>query len=258
MRLTTCRRPAYMLRDLVVSVVMLLIITGIMLPGCNNRAEELGRLRAATNNNLRQMAVAVHTAVGDYKRLPPSGTNVNTMGGPNPRGAYGSKSGSLYMHLLPYVEQLPMYNTGNFGYVPTYHAALDPSDMGQPTGTSFPFNALVFNQGGNVVGRNLSSGMPDGTSNVIMFSTGAVQSNELRDAFAPTPENCMISDVDLPQFRDWFPGKARVKLFQAFEVAGIAVCMGDANLRQVSPNVSASSWKAAIIPNDATNPGPDF
>jgi hypothetical protein len=63
---------------------------------------------------------------------------------------------------------------------------------------------------------------------------------------------------DLPQFKDWFPDKAKVNLFQAYDAAGVTVAMGDAPTRLVSPKVSAKSWKAAMVPNDAEVPGKDF
>jgi hypothetical protein len=284
MQLTRVPRRGYMLRDLVASVIMLILISAILLPGCGKKEEgnpsateedkekakqlilEVRRKanRASTNNNLRQMAIAVHTAVGDYKRIPPSGTNVKTGNDEKELGGYGAKTGSLYYHLLPYVEQMPIYNSGEWNaYVAAYHAPSDPSnkgpsDKGQFKGTSFPFVAMVFDQGGNLLGKNLSWSMPDGTSNCIMFSTGAIQSNDLRDASAPNPVTCRISSTDLPQFRDWDPGKAKLELFQAYDADGIAVAMGDANTRWISPKVGAESWKAAMIPNDSMNPGKDF
>ena len=222
---------------------------------CGSRAN-----RASTNNNLRQCGVAVHTAAGDYKRLPPSGTGVPT--GPGKLGTYGSNAGNLYFHILPYVESLPgpmpRRGGGVVAFFPTYHAPSDPSDAGYATGTSFPFNGLVFNQGGNSVGRTLSSAMPDGTEETIMFATGAIKSNTLRDISAPDPTTCNITGMALPQFHDWFPGEAKVAVFQAFSGGSLSVCLGDANTRQVSPKVSAFSWQAAMVPDDNAIPGSDF
>ena len=142
--------------------------------------------------------------------------------------------------------------------IPTYHASADPSSTVQATGTSFPFNGLVFNQGGNTVGKNLSDAMPDGTSNSIMFGTGGIESNTLRDISMSDPTTCNITGIGLPQFDDWFPGEADVALFQAFSSGGVDLCMGDANLSRVSPRVSTFSWKAAMVPDDKATPGSDF
>jgi hypothetical protein len=250
-------RSWFRLRDVAAIVGIALILLALVSYGTRRMRES--EKRASTNNNLRQCGIAVHTAVGDYKRLPPSGTNVPT--GPGKFGTYGSKAGNLYFHILPYVESLPgpmpVRGGGVVGLFPAYHAPTDPSDAGYPTGTSFPFNGLVFNQGGNVVGKNLTSAMPDGTQHTIMLGTGAIKSNTLRDISAPDPTTCNITGVALPQF-DWFPGDAKVALFQTFGSGGLAVCMGDANTRQVSPNVSAASWKAAMVPDDELKPGSDF
>jgi hypothetical protein len=126
------------------------------------------------------------------------------------------------------------------------------------TGTSFPFNGLVFNQGGDLTGKNMAEAMPDGTENTILFATGAIQSDLLRDASADNPTTCNITGVDLPQFRDWYPGGANLALFQAYYSGGIAVCMGNSETRWVSPQVSARSWQAAMIPDDKLVPGEDF
>jgi hypothetical protein len=250
-------RLGFRFRDLAALVGIAIILLALVSYGLWRA--HVSEKRATTNNNLRQCGVAVHTAVGDYRRLPPSGTSVATGTQVTP-GGYGSKTGSLYFHILPYMESSPYYNDGtwNVRYLPYYHAPSDPSEDGQVKGTSFPFNGLVFNQGGNKVGKGLSEAMPDGTANTIMFGTGAIESNTLRDATMPDPTTCNITGTTLPQFDDWYPGEAKLTVFQAFGSSGLAVCMGDANTRQVSPHVSAASWKAVMVPDDKAIPGSDF
>jgi hypothetical protein len=251
-------RSSFRLRDVAAIVGIALVLLALVSYGIRRLRESANQ--ASTDNNLRQCGVAVHTAVGDYKRLPPSGTNVPTETGKF--GTFGTQAANLYAHLLPYIESGPgpplVKGGGVIMYIPTYHAAGDPSDTAQATGTSYPFNGLVFNQGGNSIGKNLSGAMPDGTSTVIMFGTGAIESNTLRDISKADPTTCNITGVELPQFHDWFPGDAKVALLQAFGSGGLSVCLGDANLRQVSPNVSAASWKAAMVPDDDIKPGSDF
>jgi prepilin-type N-terminal cleavage/methylation domain-containing protein len=171
------RRSGFTLIELLVVIAIIAILIALLVPAVQKVREAANR--ASTNNNLRQCGVAVHTSVGDYKRVPPTSTNVGNTGGIG-NGAYGNKAGNVFYHLLPYVEQLPMYNSSAgilTNIVPTYHAPSDPTDAftgNQTVGVCFPANANVFNQGGNIVGKNLSTSMPDGTSNVIMFGTGTI------------------------------------------------------------------------------------
>jgi hypothetical protein len=265
-----------------------LVIGGIVIVWVGDRRD--GERRQTTHNNLRQVGVATHTAVGDYKRIPPTDTRVGTgrFGGQG-NGAYGAKTGNMFYHLLPYVEQMPMYNAGNgsvSGLVPAYHAPSDPTDTSaaaHAAGTCFPANANVFNQGGNIIGKNLTTSMPDGTSNCLAFAMGSIKitsgfrncgmtSNE-GNLFAvgnAWSENIMASTQFAPAAIFQLPGSpAAAKIWdvaeggiannwQAYGTDGISVCMGDANTRVVSPNVSLASWKNAVIPNDNMNPGADF
>jgi prepilin-type N-terminal cleavage/methylation domain-containing protein len=175
------RRSAFTLIELLVVIAIIAILIALLVPAVQKVREAANR--ASTNNNLRQCGVAVHTAVADYKRLPPTDANVGNTGGLG-NGSYGNHRGNVFYHLLPYVEQLPMYNSvtgGTLGtvlnIVPTYHGASDPTDAqtgNQTRSVCFPVNSNVFNQGGNIVGKNLSTAMPDGTSNVIMFGTATI------------------------------------------------------------------------------------
>jgi type II secretory pathway pseudopilin PulG len=245
-------------RDLTVISIVALVATALVSYAVMQVRESSRRVN--TSQCLRQLGAAVHTAVGDHKRLPPSGTGVAT-GTEFTPGGFGKKTGSLYLHLLPYIEgPMHIYNGGAWDVcVYVYHTSQDPSENGtQSSGTSFPFNGLVFNQGGNEVGKNLSEAMPDGTSNTVLFSSGAIESNTLRDASAPNPVTCIVVDGALPQFTDWYPGKAKLNTFQSFTPGTIGVLMGDANTRGVSAGVSAQSWSNAMVPNDKRNPGSDF
>jgi prepilin-type N-terminal cleavage/methylation domain-containing protein len=297
------RRSGFTLIELLVVIAIIAILIALLVPAVQKVREAANR--ASTNNNLRQCGVAVHTSVGDYKRVPPTSTNVGNTGGIG-NGAYGNKAGNVFYHLLPYVEQLPMYNSSAgilTNIVPAYHAPSDPTDAftgNQTVGVCFPANANVFNQGGNIVGKNLSTSMPDGTSNVIMFGTGTIATqtntgaqtapngnrkanittytNGVTDgAYAVGPTWTAAFTQSVPVAGTFqvpgttgtgnaaqSPGTYVVaagghpQMWQAFGAGGIGVCMGDANTRQVSPSVSASSWSNAMITNDNKNPGSDF
>ena len=93
-------RSGFRLRDLA-ALVGIALNTACTFGSGGEEVREAANL-ASSRNNLRQCGVAVHTAVGDYKRLPPSGTGVAT--GPGQFGTYGSQAANVYAHLLPYIE----------------------------------------------------------------------------------------------------------------------------------------------------------
>ena len=115
--------------------------------------------------------------------------------GPPGNGSYGRYRGNVFYHMLPYVEQMPQYNSNSGSgvvnqVVPPYHAPSDNTDDNAGTRVSFAANRCVFNQGGNIRGKNLTPAIPDGTSNVLMFATataaritsaGATSSNGWRN-----------------------------------------------------------------------------
>ena len=278
------RRSGFTLIELLVVIAIIAILIALLVPAVQKVREAANR--SSTNNNLRQIGVAVHTAVGDYKRIPPTNTQVPTSGVIT-GGGYGNKGANVFYHLLPYVEQAPMYAASATinGLVPPYHAASDPTDAmsGNPQlfGVCFPANANVFNQGGNVVGKGLMQAMPDGTSNTIMFGTGTIcvgATATCRDASvngsgryyvgtAGTATNVTAGGTfQIPSTTtvNGSPGTWSVTTggsqgnFQAFGAGGVGLCMGDAKTTQVSPSVSLNSFNNAIIPNDGRVQGSDF
>jgi prepilin-type N-terminal cleavage/methylation domain-containing protein len=174
------RRSGFTLVEVLVVIGIFACVIVLLVPAVRKARDNANR--TATQNNLRELGVAVHTAVGDYKRLPPTDPSVDTGNGVGlgVGGAYGKVSGNLPYHLLPYLQQRPLYVANqNVGYVdafvPPYHAPCDMTDTFEASATTtfcYPCNTCVFNQGGNTVGKNLSTSMPDGTSSVIMFATG--------------------------------------------------------------------------------------
>src|SRR5262249_52865556 len=142
--------------------------------------------RTQTNNNLRQLGIAAHNSDSATKKLPPAFGGFLRVQSP---GA------SIHVHLLPYDEQVPLYEaylsagvgTANSAIVPPYLSASDSTTIGVAVGiTNFAANIRVFddNARGALVGTavdltnlanymsfGVGNGFPDGTSNTIMFVT---------------------------------------------------------------------------------------
>ena len=100
-------------------------------------------------NNLKMVCLAVHAAHDVYRKLPPAS------------GAYGQITGnvSLSVHLLPYIEQCPLYATAveshkkvpempKTALIPPYDYPQDPSTTDWVRVQNFACNLRVFTDAG--------------------------------------------------------------------------------------------------------------
>jgi prepilin-type N-terminal cleavage/methylation domain-containing protein len=264
-------RHGFTLIELLVVIAIIAVLIALLVPAVQ-KVREAANL-TATLNNLRQIGVAVHTAHGDYKTLPPC----NAVYGPFKNLANNTMPGkaTLFVHLFPYIEQEPAYSQGFITppYIAPFHAASDPTDTGWANGTSFMANQAVFddlvtpaNGGRGLNGANhtcsvgLEAAMPDGTSGVIMFVTGAIDCSSIRDyTQANTAFYLYTGPTAAPQW-NWNLqiNTCNQALPQPFSPSGVSVCMGDVATRQVSPACSTATWGHAMYPADNLNPGSDF
>jgi type II secretory pathway pseudopilin PulG len=169
-----------------VVIAIIAVLIGLLVPAIQKVREAAARTQCM--HNVRQISLAVHTYVGANKRLPSlyiyNATSRDFCG--------------LFFLLLPYIEKDNVYKlgtranpdilSGNYtrwaGYpavaatvVPTYICPSDPTfptnmDMmlGETTGfasCNYAGNVMVFDP--NMPGT-LTTGMPDGTSNTIVFA----------------------------------------------------------------------------------------
>ena len=114
-------------------------------PGIVRLNSENDRVR--TIDNLKIVCMATHNAHNTYKKLPPAS------------GTYGQSTGnhSMSVHLLPFVEQMPLYQTGVMGnpmpttaLIPAYNSPLDPSTSDWVRVQNFACNLRVFTDVGFV------------------------------------------------------------------------------------------------------------
>ena len=195
--LRTTQRRGFTLIELLVVIAIIAILIGLLVPAVQRVREAASRTQC--QNNLKQLGLAAHNYHDTHKHLPPA------------IGYYPPAAGALgsyFFHLLPYVEQDPLYKSAlgsvtfpapdgptvvyypgnNKVYshsVPIFLCSSDPSvgpDGGvMINGVSFGascygFNALVVADNDittkpfktNPQGKTRFADIPDGTSNTIL------------------------------------------------------------------------------------------
>jgi prepilin-type N-terminal cleavage/methylation domain-containing protein len=96
------RRIGFTLIELLVVIAIIAILIALLVPAVQKVRAAAARTQCI--NNLKQIALACHNANGAFKRLPP------TEGWyPSTTPAKNSGWGTLFFHLLPYVDQQPLY-----------------------------------------------------------------------------------------------------------------------------------------------------
>jgi prepilin-type N-terminal cleavage/methylation domain-containing protein len=165
-------RAAFTLIELLVVIAIIAILIGLLLPAIQTVRALAQRME--THNNLRQLGLGVHNLEGNFNTLPPG------------YGTLNGKTGSVFYHLLPYIEQQALYDSGAPGYVGTFQAATDStSKQGSGPVTSIGANGFVFTSSP----RSLINTMIDGTTNVVMFGTVAQQCDVTTTQMLPSGRN---------------------------------------------------------------------
>jgi prepilin-type N-terminal cleavage/methylation domain-containing protein len=186
------RRSAFTLIELLVVIAIIAILIGLLLPAVQKVRESAARLES--QNNLKQMALALHSCQDAYKKLPPAIGFFPIMSG-FPANATPAGHGTVFHHILPYVEQKNVYNqSSTFSYnttgitIPIYLAPGDPT--APPGGLQAMGNytsgrgAISYGSNAYVLGADGYSASPyaysktslvviaqlDGTSNTVAFA----------------------------------------------------------------------------------------
>src|SRR5438132_1367426 len=187
----TLRRRGFTLIELLVVIAIIAILIGLLVPAVQKVRSAAAR--AQSQNNVKQIVLAVHNYHDARKRLPPLADAVH-QGQPNAGSQNVNNYGSIFYFILPYVEQQAIYTLGqtnngvwekspnNAGskVIPTYVSPRDPSgplplwketNGGTWVVGNYGANHAVFGIpcGSNTVTNLTLPTIQDGTSNTVGF-----------------------------------------------------------------------------------------
>jgi len=195
------RRSAFTLIELLVVIAIIAVLMGLLLPAIQKVREAASRTKC--QSNMRQVGIAMHSHHDQKGSFPPLTGWMGTA------GKVGSVNGNGFYHILPYIEEIGVFELGlrTVANIGAYEAENTdngaaagprgqavkifqcPSDITMPPdgmapnnntygGGSYGLNALVFANPSvsgtsrliNATYAKLPDSIPDGTSKTILLT----------------------------------------------------------------------------------------
>jgi prepilin-type N-terminal cleavage/methylation domain-containing protein len=170
------RRRAFTLIELLVVIAIIAILIGLLVPAVQKVREAAARTQS--QNNLSQIAKAVHNYASTYKALP-----LNTTWQSYP--SQNSVIGTPFFALLPFMEQDPMYKSS---YTPVY--SITVSSWGSnPSKTAAGYNAYQAINVRGVIPSYVNPADPTvgSTTPLQVVSSGQAQAADIKNDISGSP-----------------------------------------------------------------------
>jgi prepilin-type N-terminal cleavage/methylation domain-containing protein len=286
----------FTLIELLVVIAIIAILIGLLLPAVQKVREAAARTQSS--NNLKQMGLSLHNIASNTTngQLPPAYGYFP----PQPDGSWGSSwwgngnEGSVYFHILPFIEQDNMYksaathygdpsmdgkNGGHLGKqlqwagvprnVKLFQAPLDPTNENQDD-CSYRTNGLAFMippGSANWTGPRLPGTFRDGTSNTVFVTEGYATPGANHFYWWDSYRNdndqwngpTYFADPSLsPPISSGPPDSAPFDRPNAFAASGVQVGLMDGSVRTVGLGISTQTWYSANHPSDGVPLGSDW
>jgi prepilin-type N-terminal cleavage/methylation domain-containing protein len=227
------RRRAFTLIELLVVIAIIAVLIGLLLPAVQKVRESAARTESS--NKLHQLGLAINTCAEQRQGAVPCAY-----------GSWNGVAGSMFYHILPFIEQDNVYKLGGPGStatpIKTYAAPLDNSNPGTDGHVSYASNLALF---GTVGARFPASFNPKGTTNLIMFFERYAQTasanhywagndavtNTVNGAIAPAP----VFNLTNNQISGASDNTAH-----AFTTAGFLIVVGDASTRLLNTGAAVT------------------
>jgi type II secretory pathway pseudopilin PulG len=227
-------RRGFTLIQLLVVLAVLLLLLGLLLPAVQK--VRAAAARAQSQNNLKQICLAMHNAHDTYGGLPPS------------VGKLADQDGTFFFHILPFIEQANVYRAKALNTViKTYIAPADPSQPGNQPWTSYASNADALKVNPQKLAR--LTDFTKGTSHTIVFVERYGMCGNKAHAWADTGDlatfikgTTSMVEFGVP------PQKAGNGNAQNFTPGVCNVGIGDGSVRGINAEMKLATFRWACDP----------